>query len=107
MMQLPEEFHIICNIIGDPLKNILVLLTHPLDFIPGLWYMQEWHNKHSLTPMDFVARRGEAGISFGKRTERLPIEEEKGEFLPSSPHPKHSMYAIGLQEYPHLARSPQ
>jgi hypothetical protein len=29
-MQLPEEFHIVCNIIGDPLENMLVLPTHPL-----------------------------------------------------------------------------
>jgi hypothetical protein len=34
--QLPEEFHIIRNIIGDPPENMLVLLTHPPYFIPGL-----------------------------------------------------------------------
>jgi hypothetical protein len=28
--QLPEEFCIICNIIGDPLENMPVLPTHPL-----------------------------------------------------------------------------
>jgi hypothetical protein len=30
-------YHIVCNITGDPLENILVLPTHPPDFIPGLW----------------------------------------------------------------------
>jgi hypothetical protein len=34
--QLPEEFCIICNIIGDPLENMPVLPTHPPDFVPGL-----------------------------------------------------------------------
>jgi hypothetical protein len=29
MMQLLEEFHIIRNIIGDPLENMLGLLMHP------------------------------------------------------------------------------
>jgi hypothetical protein len=35
-MQLPEEFCIIRNIIGDPLENMPVLLTHPSDFVPSL-----------------------------------------------------------------------
>jgi hypothetical protein len=43
--QLPEEFCIICNIIGDPLENMLVLLTHPPDFVPSLQYMQEQYEK--------------------------------------------------------------
>jgi hypothetical protein len=34
--QFLEEFHIVCNIIGDPLENMPVLLMHPPDFIPGL-----------------------------------------------------------------------
>jgi hypothetical protein len=33
--QLPEEFHIIRNIIGDPLENMPVLLTHTPDFVPS------------------------------------------------------------------------
>jgi hypothetical protein len=35
-MQLPEEFCIVRNIIGDPLENMLLLPTHPLNFVPGL-----------------------------------------------------------------------
>jgi hypothetical protein len=34
--QLPDEFRIIRNIIRDPLENMLVLLIHPPDFVPGL-----------------------------------------------------------------------
>jgi hypothetical protein len=34
--QFLEEFHIVCNIIRDPLENMPVLLMHPPDFIPGL-----------------------------------------------------------------------
>jgi hypothetical protein len=54
MTQLLEEFHTVCNITGDPLKNILVLLTHPPNFIPGLRYMQELHDKLQLNPDRFL-----------------------------------------------------
>jgi hypothetical protein len=50
MMQLPEEFHIVCNITGDPLENMPVLPTHLPDFIPGLQYMQEQYDKLQLNP---------------------------------------------------------
>jgi hypothetical protein len=33
--QLPEEFRIVHNIIGDPLENMPVLPTHPPDFVPS------------------------------------------------------------------------
>jgi hypothetical protein len=74
VMQLPEEFCIIRNIIGDPLENMPVLPTHPPNFIPGLWYMQEWHDKLQFNPDGFlVARKGEVRASFGKKAGRLPI----------------------------------
>jgi hypothetical protein len=53
-MQLSEEFRIIHNIIRDPLENMLVLLMHPPNFIPGLWYMQEQHDKLQLNPNGFL-----------------------------------------------------
>jgi hypothetical protein len=39
--QLPEEFHIVHNIIGDPLENMPVLPMHPPNSVPGLQYTQE------------------------------------------------------------------
>jgi hypothetical protein len=52
--QLPEEFCIVRNIIGDPLENMLVLPTHPPDFVPGLRYTQEWYEKLKLNPNGFL-----------------------------------------------------
>jgi hypothetical protein len=52
--QLPEEFHIIHNIIRDPLENMLVLPMHPPDFVPGLQYTQEWYKKLQLSPNNFL-----------------------------------------------------
>jgi hypothetical protein len=68
--QLPEEFCIVRNIIRDPLENMLVLPTHPPNFVPGLRYMQEVATQSRWFP---VARRGEAGTSPGKRAGRMPI----------------------------------
>jgi hypothetical protein len=51
-----------------------------------------------------VARRGEAGASFGKRAGRQSIMGQRGKervparFLPSSAHPDHPAYAVGLQK---------
>jgi hypothetical protein len=41
MMQLPEEFRIVRNIIRDPLENMPVSPMHPPDFVPSLQYTQE------------------------------------------------------------------
>jgi hypothetical protein len=81
--QAPEEFRIIRNITGDPLNDIPVLPTHPPDFVPGLQYMQERHNKLQLNPDGFLwpeeeklahhlVREQEDGLSW--------VKEEKGEF---------------------------
>jgi hypothetical protein len=96
--QLPEEFRIICNIIGDPLENMPVLLTHPPDFVPSLQYMKERYEKLQLNPDGFLWPEG------GKLAHHLVreqqeclswIEEEKGEFqqdffppvyIPTAPH---------------------
>jgi hypothetical protein len=48
VMQLPEEFCIVCNITGDPLENIPALPMHPPNFTPSLQYMQKWHDKLQL-----------------------------------------------------------
>jgi hypothetical protein len=53
-MQLPEEFHIICNIIGDPLENMPVLLMHPPNFVPSLRHTQERYEKLKLNPDSFL-----------------------------------------------------
>jgi hypothetical protein len=96
--QLPEEFWIIRNITGDPLEDIPVLPTHPPDFVPGLRYTQEWHDKLQLNPDGFLwpeeeklahhlVREQEDGLSW--------VEEERGEFrqdffppvrIPTVPH---------------------
>jgi hypothetical protein len=52
--QLLEEFHIVHNIIGDPLENMPVLPMHPPDFVPGLQYMQERYKKLQLNPDGFL-----------------------------------------------------
>jgi hypothetical protein len=81
--QLPEEFCIVRNIIGDPLENMLVLPTHPPDFFPGLQYMQEWYEKLQLNPDSFLWPEEEklAHHLVKKQEECLSwIEEEKGEF---------------------------
>jgi hypothetical protein len=95
--QLPEGFRIVRNITGDPLEDIPVLPTHP-NFIPGLRYTQEWHDKLQLNPDRFLwpeeeklahhlVREQEDSLSW--------IEEEKGEFrqdffppvcIPTVPH---------------------
>jgi hypothetical protein len=48
--QLPEEFCIVRNIIGDPLENMPVLLPHPPNFVPGLQYMQERYENYTSIP---------------------------------------------------------
>jgi hypothetical protein len=81
--QLPEEFRIIRNIIGDPLENMLVLPTHPPDFVPSLQYMQEWYKKLQLNPNGFLWPEEEKlAHHLVKEQEEclLWIEEEKGEF---------------------------
>jgi hypothetical protein len=95
--QLPEEF---CIITGDPLENIPLLLMHPPNFIPGLQYMQEWHDKLQLNPDRFMWLEEEKLVHhLVNEQEDCPswIEEEKGDFLPSSPHPNYSAYAMGLK----------
>jgi hypothetical protein len=98
MMQLPEEFHIIHNIIGDPLENMPVLPMHPPDFVPGLRYTQEWYKKLQLNPNSILWPEGEKlAHHLVKEQEEclLWIEEEKGEFrqdfflpvcIPTVPH---------------------
>jgi hypothetical protein len=96
--QLPEEFRIVRNITGDPLEDIPVLPTYPPDFVPGLQYMQERHDKLQLNPDRFLwpeeeklahhlVREQEDSLSW--------VEEEKGEFrqdffppvcIPTVPH---------------------
>jgi hypothetical protein len=71
--QLPEEFRIIRNIIGDPLENMPVLPMHPPDFVPGLQYTQEQYEKLQLNPDGFLWPEGEAGASPGKRAGRMLI----------------------------------
>jgi hypothetical protein len=81
--QLPEEFCIICNIIGDPLENMPILPTHPPDFVPSLRYTQEWYEKLQLNPDSFLRPEEEklAHHLGTKQKECLSwIEEEKGEF---------------------------
>jgi hypothetical protein len=80
--QLPEEFRIIRNIIGDPLENMPVLLTHPPDFVPGLRYTQEWYEKLQLNPDGFLWPEEEKLVHHlvKEKEECLSwIEEEKGE----------------------------
>jgi hypothetical protein len=79
-MQLPEEFHIVRNIIRDPLDKMLVLLTHPPDFVPSLRYMQEQYEKLQLNPNSFLWPEEEK-LAHHLIKECLSwIEEEKGEF---------------------------
>jgi hypothetical protein len=83
MMQLPEEFCIVRNIIGDPLENMLVLLMHPPDFVPGLQYMQEWYEKLQLNPDSFLWLEEEKLVHHLVREQEECLswmEEEKGEF---------------------------
>jgi hypothetical protein len=82
-MQLPEEFCIVCNIIGDPLENMPVLLMHPPDFVPGLHYMQEWYKKLQLNPDGFLWPEEEKLVHHLVKEQEeclLWIEEKKGEF---------------------------
>jgi hypothetical protein len=82
-MQLLEEFHIVRNIIGDPLENIPVLPTHPPDFVPSLRYTQERYEKLQLNPNGFLWPEEEklAHCLVREQEECLSwIEEEKGEF---------------------------
>jgi hypothetical protein len=81
--QLPEGFRIVRNIIGDPLENMLVLPTHPPDFVPGLRYTQERYEKLKLNPDGFLWPEEEklAHHLVREQEECLSwIEEEKGEF---------------------------
>lgn len=39
--ELPDKFHIIQNITGNPLKDLPVLNTHPPPFTPTGWYTEE------------------------------------------------------------------
>jgi hypothetical protein len=81
--QLPKEFHIICNIIRDPLENMAVLLTYPPDFVPGLRYTQEWYKKLQLNPDGFLWPEEEklAHHLVREQEECLSwIEQGKGEF---------------------------
>jgi hypothetical protein len=83
VMQLPEEFCIIRNITGDPLENIPALLMHSPDFTPGLWYMQEWHDKLQHNPDGFLWLEEEKLVYHLVREQEdclLWVEEEKGEF---------------------------
>jgi hypothetical protein len=96
--QLPEEFRIICNITGDPLKDIPVLPTHPPNFVPGLRYTQEWHDKLQLNPDRFLWPEEEKLVHhLVREQEDGPswVKEEKGEFkqdffpqvhIPTIPH---------------------
>jgi hypothetical protein len=43
--QLSEEFRIIHNIIRDPPRKYAGTADAPPDFVPGLWYTQEQHDK--------------------------------------------------------------
>jgi hypothetical protein len=82
-MQLPEEFCIIHNIIGDPLENMPILPMHPPDFVPGLQYTQERYEKLHLNPDGFLWPEEEklAHHLVKEQEECLSwIEEEKGEF---------------------------
>jgi hypothetical protein len=107
-MQLPEEFRIICNIIGDPLENMPVLPMHPPNFVPGLQYTQEQYEKLQLNPNSFLWPEEEKLTHhlIKEQEECLPwIEEEKGEFQQYFfLHPDSPAYAMGL--HPHLARPP-
>jgi hypothetical protein len=81
--QLPEEFRIVHNIIGDPLENMPVLPTHPPDFVPGLQYTQERYEKLQLNPDGFLWPEEEKLVHHlvKEQEECLSwIEEEKGEF---------------------------
>jgi hypothetical protein len=81
--QLLVEFCIILNIIRDPLENMLVLPTHPPDFIPGLHYTQERYEKLHLNPDGFLwpEEKKLAHHLVREQKECLSwIEEEKGEF---------------------------
>ena len=82
-MQLPEEFHIIRDIKGNPLKGMPKLPTKPPDFTPGKRYTQERHDKLKLNPDGFLTneeeklahelvRLQEDGLSW--------LEAERGEF---------------------------
>jgi hypothetical protein len=96
--QLLEEFRIVRNIIGDLLENMLVLPTHPPDFVPGLQYTQEQYEKLQLNPDGFLWPEEEklAHHLVREQEECLSwIEEEKGEFrqdffppvpIPTVPH---------------------
>jgi hypothetical protein len=81
--QLPEEFCIVRNIIGDPLENMPILLMHPPDFVPSLRYTQERYEKLQLNPDSFLWLEEEklAHHLVREQEECLSwIEEEKGEF---------------------------
>jgi hypothetical protein len=113
MTQLLEEFCIGHNIIGDPLENMLVLLMHPPNFIPGLQYTQEWHNKLQLNPNVFLWPEEEklAHHLVREQEECLSwIEEEQGEFCQDFfppvciPTILHMLWVY--KNIPHPARSP-
>jgi hypothetical protein len=82
--QLREEFHIVCNIIGDPLENMPVLPMHSPDFVPSLRYTQEWYEKLQLNPDGFLWPEEEKLAHHLVKKEQEEclswIEEEKGEF---------------------------
>jgi hypothetical protein len=87
VMQLLEEFRIICNIIRDPLENMLVLPMHPPNLVAGLQYMQEWYKKSQLNPNGFLWPEEEKLVYHLVREQEeclLWIEEEKGEFRQDS-----------------------
>jgi hypothetical protein len=83
MTQLPEEFCIVHNIIGDPLENMPALLIHPPEFVPGLRYTQEWYKKLQLNPDSFLWPEEEKLVHHlvKEQEECLSwVEEEKEEF---------------------------
>jgi len=83
--QLPEEFRIVRNITGDPLKDLPELPTHPPDFTPGKRYTQERHDNLNLNPDGFLTDEEEklAHHLVKLQEEALAWDEsERGQFNP-------------------------
>lgn len=96
--QLPEEFRIVRDIKGDPLKDMPELPTHPPDFVPGQRYTQERHDKLKLNPEGFLTEEEEKLAHEVVRLQEGALswcEAERGEFkaeyfppvrIPTVPH---------------------
>ena len=61
---LPEEYRIVHHIPSDPLLSLLVLPTHPPDFIPSEKFTEERREKMNINATEFLWPEEEKLIIF-------------------------------------------